>query len=484
MSSLADLPELVGFFSYSREDDADSFGALSALRTRIQGELRGQLGRTAKTFRLWQDKEAIASGTLWETEIKNAVGQSAFFIPIITPTVVASPHCRFELDSFLAREAELGRTDLVFPILYIEIPALEDSDRRQNDPVLSLIAKRQYANWGEFRYLDVNSTEVKREVGRYCSHIRDALYRSWISPAERARQEETATFERVEAERKRREAETEKRSDEEARQKAMEEQSRKREVEAQRAAEERRQQEAEAKHRAAENEARGKQKAENSQSAEAARRAGETVARRRVEEERAFAAAKADNSVRMLDAFLNAYPDGKMADEVRILRERLVKRDAAHKMAMTGNDKTVLQAFLDEYPAERLALQVRNRLRRLEEEISARRTAARTTNDKTVLQAFLDEYPAVKLADGGPEGRAFAAAKADNSVRMLDAFLNAYPDGKMADEARILRERLVKRDAAHKMAMTSNDKMVLEAFLDEYPAERLALQVRDRLRRL
>jgi TIR domain len=105
MSSLAELPELVGFFSYSREDDADSHGALSMLRSRIQGELRGQLGRTAKTFRLWQDKEAIASGTLWEIEIKNAVAQSAFFIPIVTPTVVASPYCRFELESFLAREA-------------------------------------------------------------------------------------------------------------------------------------------------------------------------------------------------------------------------------------------------------------------------------------------------------------------------------------------------------------------------------------------
>src|SRR5579871_43462 len=109
MPSLDDFSELVGFFSYSREDDADSHGALSALRNRVQGELRGQLGRTGATFRLWQDKEAIASGTLWESEIKNAVAQSVFFIPIITPTVVASRYCRFELDSFLAREAELGR---------------------------------------------------------------------------------------------------------------------------------------------------------------------------------------------------------------------------------------------------------------------------------------------------------------------------------------------------------------------------------------
>ena len=78
MSSLADLPELVGFFSYSREDDEGSHSALSALRSVVQHELRAQLGRTARTFRVWQDKEAIPSGTLWESEIKNAVAQSVF----------------------------------------------------------------------------------------------------------------------------------------------------------------------------------------------------------------------------------------------------------------------------------------------------------------------------------------------------------------------------------------------------------------------
>ena len=178
MASLADLPELVGFFSYSREDDDDSHGALSALRSRIQGELRGQIGRTAKTFHLWQDKEAIPSGTLWERAIKNAVAQLVFFIPIITPTVVASPYCRFELESFLARETELGRDDLVFPILYIAVPALEDTARRQNDPVLSLIARRQYVDWLRLRHRDVHSTDVSEAVERFCTHIRDALLRS------------------------------------------------------------------------------------------------------------------------------------------------------------------------------------------------------------------------------------------------------------------------------------------------------------------
>lgn len=226
MSSLADLPELVGFFSYSREDDEGSRGALSALRERIQHELRAQIGRTARTFRLWQDKEAIPSGTLWETEIKNAVEQAVFFIPIITPTVIASPYCRFELDAFLAREATLGRSDLVFPILYIDVPALADDVRRQNDVVLSLIAARQYVDWRKLRHLDVRATDVSQAVERFCTHIRDALQRHWVSPQERT---ERAS---AEAERQRLEAET-KRAEEEGKQRAAEEERRKHEAEAQ-----------------------------------------------------------------------------------------------------------------------------------------------------------------------------------------------------------------------------------------------------------
>ena len=40
MSSLADLPELIGFFSYSREDDEDFKGTLTGLHEGIQRELR------------------------------------------------------------------------------------------------------------------------------------------------------------------------------------------------------------------------------------------------------------------------------------------------------------------------------------------------------------------------------------------------------------------------------------------------------------
>ena len=236
MPALAEHRELVGFFSYSREDDVDSKGALSALRDRIQRELRGQLGRSARDFRLWQDKEAIAPGKLWESEINAAVAQSVFFIPIITPTSVRSPFCQFEFESFLAREQALGRNDLVFPILYIRVPGLEDDARSQDEPVLSMIARRQYVDWREFRHRDVYATQVSEAVERLCSKIAEALTRPDPSEvAERQRRQDEIDLqrrregERQRQERTRRAAEAERQRQDEALQRQQEERRRRQE---------------------------------------------------------------------------------------------------------------------------------------------------------------------------------------------------------------------------------------------------------------
>ena len=189
MSSLADFLHLRGFFSYSREDDEGSGGRLSKFRTCIQEELRGQLGRTKGDFDLFQDKIAIPHGTKWESEINSAIAGSVFFIPIVTPTAIRSYHCKFEFDSFLAREKELGRSDLIFPILYIPVPALKDGRWRQ-DHVLEIVGSRQYLDWQQLRHLDTASTEVGREVEKFCANICRALERLWLSPEERRQEAE------------------------------------------------------------------------------------------------------------------------------------------------------------------------------------------------------------------------------------------------------------------------------------------------------
>jgi hypothetical protein len=172
MTSLANVPELVGFFSYSRRDDEHSQGSLSRLRTRIFSELRLQLGRD---FRLWQDTAAIPDGALWEDEIMRAISESVFFIPIVTPSAVHSQHCRFEFDAFLRREAELGRSDLVFPVLYVTVEELEREDQWRRDKVLKTIGSRQYLDWRPLRHLDPSSTEVGQKIEQFCRNVARAL---------------------------------------------------------------------------------------------------------------------------------------------------------------------------------------------------------------------------------------------------------------------------------------------------------------------
>jgi biotin carboxyl carrier protein len=224
MSSLADLPGVVGFFSYSREDDEAFEGTLSALRDAIQRELSAQLGRSKTTFRLWQDQKAIAPGKLWEAEIKKAVEQAVFFIPIVTPRAVTSHYCKFEFEAFLAREQALGRTDLVFPLLYIRVPALENEAQWREHPVLSIIGKRQYVDWRPFRHLDVRTTAVREAIDNFCDKIVEALWEPWVSLEERRLQEaeakRRATKERKQRAEAARLAEEEKRRAEEEKQRA------------------------------------------------------------------------------------------------------------------------------------------------------------------------------------------------------------------------------------------------------------------------
>jgi hypothetical protein len=180
MPYFADLPEIIGFFSYAREDDELHKGRLSALRLAIQYELGVQLHRTGETLRLWQDTQAILPGQRWEAEIKKAINESVFFIPIVTPLALNSDYCRFEFDAFLDREHKLGRADLVFPIVYEPVPALEDEARWRASPALFAVAERQYVRWDHFRHSDVHTPQMHADIETFCGTIVTALRRSWL----------------------------------------------------------------------------------------------------------------------------------------------------------------------------------------------------------------------------------------------------------------------------------------------------------------
>jgi hypothetical protein len=181
MPALADLPEIIGFFSYSRDDDRDTDNSLTTIRRAIQGEMRARLGRSGRTLRLWQDEEAIPPGAMWEGQIRIAIDQSVFFIPIITPRVLNSGHCGREFEAFLEREKQLGRDDLVFPILYIDVEELEDESRWRGHPVLEVIGTRQYVDWREYRF-EPDGPALRRGVAAFAAKIVSTLRRPMPEP--------------------------------------------------------------------------------------------------------------------------------------------------------------------------------------------------------------------------------------------------------------------------------------------------------------
>ena len=221
MSSLDEhFSPLVGFFKDLREDDENSNAALSELRDAIQKELSDQLGRSRADFRVWQDRVAIAHGDNWEKEINQAISQLVSFIPIITPRAIRRPFCAFEFKTFLAREAALGREDLIFPILYIPLHELEDQRWRTNE-VLKIVQARQFLDWTNLRSDKLADPKVRAEIIKFCKSVSKAMLKPWVPPEERRRQQELEVLQRNKAteaeqqaqeERRRRQEEIERRT--------------------------------------------------------------------------------------------------------------------------------------------------------------------------------------------------------------------------------------------------------------------------------
>jgi len=69
---------------------------------------------------------------------------------------------------------------------------LENEAQWREDPVLSIIGKRQYVDWRPLRHLDVRTTTVREQIEHFCDNIVGALREPWASPEERRKQEADA----------------------------------------------------------------------------------------------------------------------------------------------------------------------------------------------------------------------------------------------------------------------------------------------------
>jgi hypothetical protein len=155
------------FWSYSREDDELDGGQVLALAKRIRDEFALITGESLEMF---VDRDAIGWGDEWSKRIDTALEQTTFFIPIITPRYFTRPECRRELVTFVGRAESLGFSELVLPILYVDVPDLGEDN---SDEAKAIVARTQYDDWRSHRLADPASKEYREALNGLAQRLAD-----------------------------------------------------------------------------------------------------------------------------------------------------------------------------------------------------------------------------------------------------------------------------------------------------------------------
>lgn len=136
----------IGFWSYVQSDNENSRQRIRRLADLIRAEFSLITG---EELRLFTDRD-IEWGQHWEARIDQALRAVTFLIPIITPSYFKSEACRKELLTFSGHASSRGLDELLLPIYYVPVPAL-DEHREGVDQAVDLIAKTQWRDWRDLR---------------------------------------------------------------------------------------------------------------------------------------------------------------------------------------------------------------------------------------------------------------------------------------------------------------------------------------------
>jgi hypothetical protein len=167
--------ERIAFISYSATDLDFCSGGLLPLLARFHSELEIQFGCAVRIHRSADEDPADLAK---EKEIRSAIAEADFFIPIVTPAALVSGKFEIEFRCFLDRESRLERDDLVFPLLYSDITELT-SEQSKKTHRTRLIVERNWFDWRDLRNQPVTSPDVARGAAQFCRTIATQLQRNF-----------------------------------------------------------------------------------------------------------------------------------------------------------------------------------------------------------------------------------------------------------------------------------------------------------------
>lgn len=138
------MTRTVAFFSYTRADDASAGGLLTEIRRRLEDQIELYVGRSIEVF---QDVDDIKAGEDWRGRLERALDEAVLLIPIVTPRFFHSEPCRIELERFIAKGKELGRDDLILPILWVDSPIMSSLPSESRDALIEYVSRKQWTDW-------------------------------------------------------------------------------------------------------------------------------------------------------------------------------------------------------------------------------------------------------------------------------------------------------------------------------------------------
>lgn len=142
-------------------------GAIRRVAEHVQDEYGVITG--GLELNLFLDNMKLKWGDKWRDRIREAVDNSTFFIPIITPRYFKSEECRRELLGFADQAQEMGREALIMPLYFVEVPELEAGN--SNDPMIKLVADSQMKDWRTLRFLDFNTQPYRLALNELATRL-------------------------------------------------------------------------------------------------------------------------------------------------------------------------------------------------------------------------------------------------------------------------------------------------------------------------
>ncbi|WP_157962583.1 toll/interleukin-1 receptor domain-containing protein [Homoserinimonas sp. OAct 916] len=153
------------FLSYAHADNEREGGRVLKIAEQIRSEFETLTGTSIEIF---TDKAEILWGQDFRARLNEALQETTFFIPILTPTYFLRDECRKEMRQFITSASALGLDQLLLSIRYTPVPDLREGS---TDELKDLAARMQFESWDGLRLLDESSTQYRMAINRLATRL-------------------------------------------------------------------------------------------------------------------------------------------------------------------------------------------------------------------------------------------------------------------------------------------------------------------------